>query len=246
MAAALFAVVLLLLLIFILENSQSVSIGYFGAHGHLPLGVALLLAAVLGVLLVALPGTARILQLRVVCRRHRRMEASSRAPASALPGTTVLPTTVPLIQRHPGPGRNKPFRYAGKSGETAVGRAATSARSGSTAVLSRTGRVSRTTMPGSRPGEAGFWAAMPRQAARRHRGAQIACHAVGSDQPGVNQGLRGGQPLRRRMFLLLTRRAPRRRSARARRRGMACGLLNGVFAVQEHCYRELQQLRTKA
>src|SRR5467141_3621920 len=38
-AAALFAVVLLLLLIFILENSQSVSIGYFGAHKHLPLGV---------------------------------------------------------------------------------------------------------------------------------------------------------------------------------------------------------------
>jgi hypothetical protein len=67
MAAALFAVALFLLLIFILENSQSVSIGYFGAHGHLPLGVALLLAAVLGVLLVALPGTARILQLRVVC-----------------------------------------------------------------------------------------------------------------------------------------------------------------------------------
>ena len=54
-AAALFAVVLLLLLIFILENGQSVSIGYFGAHGHLPLGVALLLAAVLGVLLASPP-----------------------------------------------------------------------------------------------------------------------------------------------------------------------------------------------
>src|ERR1039457_238645 len=44
-ASALFAVVLLLLLIFILENGQRVDIGYFGAHGHLPLGVALLLAA---------------------------------------------------------------------------------------------------------------------------------------------------------------------------------------------------------
>lgn len=41
-AAALFAVVLLLLLIFILENGQRVSISYFGAHGHLPVGVALL------------------------------------------------------------------------------------------------------------------------------------------------------------------------------------------------------------
>ena len=57
-AAALFAVVLLLPLIFILENSQSMSTGYFGTHGHLPLGVALLLAAVLGVLLVVIPGTA--------------------------------------------------------------------------------------------------------------------------------------------------------------------------------------------
>ncbi len=83
-AAALFAVVLLLLLIFILENGQSVSIGYFGAHGHLPLGVALLLAAVLGVLLVVIPGTARIIQLRITARRHRRLDASPpAAPHSA-------------------------------------------------------------------------------------------------------------------------------------------------------------------
>jgi lipopolysaccharide assembly protein A len=66
-----FAAVLLLLLIFILENSHTVDVSYFGAHGHLPLGVALLLAAVFGVLLVALPGTARIIQLRRTARRHR-------------------------------------------------------------------------------------------------------------------------------------------------------------------------------
>jgi uncharacterized integral membrane protein len=74
-ASALFAVVLLLLLIFILENGQRVDIGYFGAHGHLPLGVALLLAAVLGVLLVVIPGTGRIIQLRLAARRHRRLDA---------------------------------------------------------------------------------------------------------------------------------------------------------------------------
>ena len=74
-ASALFAVVLLLLLIFILENSQRVDISFFGAHGHLPLGVALLLAAVLGVLLVVIPGTARIVQLRIVARRHRGIDA---------------------------------------------------------------------------------------------------------------------------------------------------------------------------
>lgn len=80
-ASALFALVLLLLLIFILENGQRVNIGYFGAHGHLPLGVALLLAAVLGVLLVVIPGTGRIVQLRIVARRHRRIDAR-RAPGT--------------------------------------------------------------------------------------------------------------------------------------------------------------------
>jgi lipopolysaccharide assembly protein A len=66
-----FAVVLVLLLIFILQNSKTVDISYLGTHGHLPLGVALLLSAALGVLLVILPGTARIIQLHVTARRHR-------------------------------------------------------------------------------------------------------------------------------------------------------------------------------
>lgn len=74
-ASVLFALVLVLLLIFILENGQRVNIGYFGAHAHLPLGVALLFAAVLGVLLVVIPGTARIVQLRVTARRHRKSDA---------------------------------------------------------------------------------------------------------------------------------------------------------------------------
>jgi uncharacterized integral membrane protein len=79
--AALSAVVALLLLIFILENGQRVSISYFGAHGHLPLGVALLLAAVLGVLLVVIPGTGRIVQLRMTAHRHRRVDARQAAAA---------------------------------------------------------------------------------------------------------------------------------------------------------------------
>ena len=70
-----FAVVLLLLLIFILQNGTKVDISYMGAHGHLPLGVALLLSAVCGVLLVVLAGAARISQLRAVARRHRRVDA---------------------------------------------------------------------------------------------------------------------------------------------------------------------------
>jgi uncharacterized integral membrane protein len=78
--AAMSAVILLLLLIFILENGQRVSVGYFGARGHLPLGVALLLSAVFGVLLVVIPGTGRILQLRHTARRHRRQDAGKMVP----------------------------------------------------------------------------------------------------------------------------------------------------------------------
>ena len=57
-------IVLILLLLFILETTQSVKISYFGATGHISLGVALLLAAVGGALLVGLAGAARVLQLR--------------------------------------------------------------------------------------------------------------------------------------------------------------------------------------
>jgi uncharacterized integral membrane protein len=66
------AVVLLLLLIFILQNGSRVKINIFGAHPQLPLGVALLLAAVLGALLVVLIGAARVLQLRHTARRIAR------------------------------------------------------------------------------------------------------------------------------------------------------------------------------
>ncbi|MGH3195638.1 MAG: LapA family protein [Streptosporangiaceae bacterium] len=74
-AVGFFAIVLLLLLIFILQNGAEVSVSYLGMHGRLPLGVALLLSAVCGVLLVVLAGTARISQLRTVARRHRRTDA---------------------------------------------------------------------------------------------------------------------------------------------------------------------------
>jgi uncharacterized integral membrane protein len=78
-ALGFFAVVLLLLLIFILQNGQKVDISYLGAHGHFPLGVALLFAAVCGVLLVILAGAARISQLRTVARRHRRADKKNAA-----------------------------------------------------------------------------------------------------------------------------------------------------------------------
>ncbi len=77
--------VLLFLLIFILQNGKAIDISYLGMHGHLPLGVALLLAAVCGVLLTILAAAARISQLRTVARRHRRADAQRSAAVTSAP-----------------------------------------------------------------------------------------------------------------------------------------------------------------
>jgi uncharacterized integral membrane protein len=110
LASALFALVLLLLLIFILENGHSVDISYFGMHGHLPLGVALLLAAVLGVLLVVIPGTGRIVQLRVTARRHRQMDAQPAQQGGAMPGAAQQGGAMPGAAQQGGamPGAAQP------------------------------------------------------------------------------------------------------------------------------------------
>ncbi len=71
-------VVILLLLIFILQNGDQVQVNLFGANPDLPLGVALLLAAVLGALTVALVGTARVVQLRMTAKRHRVADRTTR------------------------------------------------------------------------------------------------------------------------------------------------------------------------
>ncbi|UIJ63875.1 lipopolysaccharide assembly protein LapA domain-containing protein [Amycolatopsis acidiphila] len=63
--------VLVFLLIFILQNLAGAQVFFLGASGTLPLGVAMLLAAVAGALLIALVGSARIFQLRHTARRRR-------------------------------------------------------------------------------------------------------------------------------------------------------------------------------
>jgi uncharacterized integral membrane protein len=66
------AVLLILLLIFIAQNSKTVPIHFLGASGHISLAVALLLSAVVAVLLVAIPGSVRIMQLRRLVKRTAR------------------------------------------------------------------------------------------------------------------------------------------------------------------------------
>ena len=66
------AIVLIFLLVFILQNQVAVTIQFLGFRGSVPVGVALLLAAIAGLLLVAIPGGVRIMQLRRAARRAAR------------------------------------------------------------------------------------------------------------------------------------------------------------------------------
>lgn len=64
-------ILLILLIVFIAENSRTVTVAFLGLRGTLSLAFAILIAAVAGVLITLLVGTARILQLRRELKRHR-------------------------------------------------------------------------------------------------------------------------------------------------------------------------------
>jgi uncharacterized integral membrane protein len=64
--------VLLLLVVFIAQNTQTVDVTFFAWEGTAPLSVTLLVAAVAGLFLAVAAGTLRILQLRRRVRRDSR------------------------------------------------------------------------------------------------------------------------------------------------------------------------------
>jgi uncharacterized integral membrane protein len=64
--------VVLLMLVFILQNTQHARVNFLWLHGSIPLGAALLLSAVVGALIVLCLGAGRLLQVRLATRRHRR------------------------------------------------------------------------------------------------------------------------------------------------------------------------------
>ncbi len=72
--------VLIVVLIFIIQNAHAVNISFLGAHLRLSLAVALFFAAIAGALLMAAAGTARITQLRRVMRRDRRKPQAVNQP----------------------------------------------------------------------------------------------------------------------------------------------------------------------
>ena len=82
-ALAVSIAVLVVLIVFVLENSQKVTISFFGAHGHLDAGLALLISAVIGGLVVVFAGTARILQMRSRHRHNARIRRHRGTPRAA-------------------------------------------------------------------------------------------------------------------------------------------------------------------
>ena len=74
-------VILIVILVFILQNLQSVEVHFLMLQGHLPLAIALLFAMVLGAVVVLAFGAGRILQLRLVARRARHQGGHETPPA---------------------------------------------------------------------------------------------------------------------------------------------------------------------
>jgi uncharacterized integral membrane protein len=74
-------VALVVILVFILQNQQSVEVSFLMFGGRLPLAVALLFALLFGAIIVFAFGAARILLLRMVAGRARRKGAAPTPPA---------------------------------------------------------------------------------------------------------------------------------------------------------------------
>ncbi|MDV8000445.1 lipopolysaccharide assembly LapA domain-containing protein [Rhodococcus sp. IEGM 1408] len=69
------ALVTILLLIFIAQNTESTDVNFLGWQFSLPLGVLILFAAIAGALIMALFAGFRILQLRMRARKMRKISA---------------------------------------------------------------------------------------------------------------------------------------------------------------------------
>jgi uncharacterized integral membrane protein len=65
------ALVTVVLIVFMLQNTRSVEVNFLWMHGNVPLALALLIAAVGAAIVTMVVGVARITQLRRLSRRQR-------------------------------------------------------------------------------------------------------------------------------------------------------------------------------
>jgi uncharacterized integral membrane protein len=86
---------LVVVLVFILENLRAADATFFGAHWRIPLGLDLLLSALLGATAVFVVGAARTLQLRLLARRRLRPRDVHLSP-SPIDEPTQAPGSAPL------------------------------------------------------------------------------------------------------------------------------------------------------
>ncbi|MGP9538691.1 LapA family protein [Brachybacterium sp. AOP43-C2-M15] len=68
------AIVLVMLLIFVIQNNHTARFQYFATEFDLPLGVAMLLAAIAGALVMALVGSVRMVQMSWTIRKMRKQQ----------------------------------------------------------------------------------------------------------------------------------------------------------------------------
>lgn len=72
------AVLLVLLVVFIAENSQNVTVKFLGFQGSVSLAIALIIAAVVGIVVVSIPGSVRLLQLRRAVKKNAQSLSRAR------------------------------------------------------------------------------------------------------------------------------------------------------------------------
>lgn len=77
--------ILVVVVVFTVQNTQSVAIEFLWFDFSVPLGAALLLALLVGALVMTLVGSARILELRSTLRRVRHARTGGARPPGTVP-----------------------------------------------------------------------------------------------------------------------------------------------------------------
>jgi uncharacterized integral membrane protein len=77
---------------FLAQNTRSVSIEFFSVSGHVPIVVALLVAALIGAAVVLIVGVARMDQMRRFLRSGGKDRQAAQGPAGGPEGDTTTPT----------------------------------------------------------------------------------------------------------------------------------------------------------